>query len=360
MIKKLLSTIFLLLTLSVVPSYAQDSEVQTYKGKIAEVNTSECEEMSSGYVCYTYFVYIKELNENVETMTSVLEKTDKPFKVGDSVYLTTMEDLDGQMIWSITGYARGSSILIISIVFILLTLLIGGRKSLGSIISLIASFFIIYSFIIPQIINSGNIFLIGYIGVLLILIIGMYLSHGFNKSTTIALISTIIGVVIVSLISLLLMDIVNINGMGEETAFLLSSQTNGSINIKTLFFMSIIIGAVGVLDDVTVGHVSSMYEIFKTDNTLSKKELYLKTMNVGREHVASMINTLFIVYAGSSLPFVSLMYLSNRNVETLISTDLITEEIVRTLAISICLVLLIPISTYISSILIKKNKLTSL
>jgi uncharacterized membrane protein len=352
-------TLILFFLLFVTPIYGQESQSVTYKGQIREVNTLECEEMSSGYVCYTYSVYIKDLDENVETMISTLEKSDTPFRIGDSVYLTTMEDLDGQSIWSITGYARGSMILAVSIVFIVLTLLIGGKKSIGSIISLIASFFIIYSFIIPQIINSGNIFLIGYIGVFLILIIGMYLSHGFNKSTTIALISTIIGVVIVSLVAWLLMEVVNINGMGDETAFLLSSQTNGEINIKSLFFISIIIGAVGVLDDVTVGQVSSMYEIYKTDKNLSAKDLYLKTMNVGREHVASMINTLFIVYAGSSLPFVSLMYLSNRNVETLISIDLISEEIVRTLAISICLVLLIPISTYISSVLIRKDNLTS-
>jgi uncharacterized membrane protein len=357
--KKIILTIFLLL-ISLNSLYAQESGIEIHKGKITKVNTLECEEMSSEYICYTYSVYVKDLEKTVETMTSVLEKADKPFKIGDSVYLTTMEDLDGQMIWSITGYARGTSILVISIVFIILTLVIGGKKSLGSIISLIASFFIIYSFIIPQIISSGNIFIIGYVGVLLILMIGMYLSHGFNKSTTIALISTVIGVVMVSLIGWILIEVVSINGMGDETAFLLSSQTNGSINIKTLFFMSIIIGAVGVLDDVTIGQVSSMYEIFKTDKGLSTKELYVKTMNVGREHVASMINTLFIVYAGSSLPFVSLMYLSNRNMETLISIDLISEEIVRTLAISICLVLLIPISTYISSVLIKKVKQSSL
>lgn len=335
--------------------YAQSESIETYKGKVAEVNNIECDELSSDYLCYTYTVYIKEIDQNVETMTSILEIGDEPFKIGDSVHITNMEDLDGEMTWSITGYARGTMILVISIVFIIITLLIGGKRSIGSMLSLIASFFIIYSFIIPQIIDNGNIFLIGYLGVLLILVIGMYLSHGFNKSTTTALISTVIGVAIVSIVSWILLEILNINGMGEETAFLLSSQTGGAINIKALFFMSIVIGAVGVLDDVTIGQVSSMYEIYKTDENLSTKDLYLKTMNVGREHVSSMINTLFIVYAGSSLPFVSLMYLSNRGVETLISIDLITEEIVRTLSISICLVLLIPISTYISSVLIKKN-----
>jgi uncharacterized membrane protein len=170
--------------------------------------------------------------------------------------------------------------------------------------------------------------------------------------TTIALISTLVGVAIVSILSWVLLDILNINGLGDETAFLLSSQMNGDLNIQLLFFISILIGAVGVLDDVAVGQVSSMYEIYKANPKLVTKDLYKRTMNIGREHVSSMINTLFIVYAGSSLPLVVLMYLSNRDIGTLVSIDIISEEIVRTLAISLSLLLIVPISTYISSILV--------
>jgi uncharacterized membrane protein len=234
--------------------------------------------------------------------------------------------------------------------------LIGGVKSLGSILSLILSFGVIYLFIIPQIINTGKVVLIGYIGVFLILVLGMYLSHGFKKTTTLALLSSLIGVGIVSVLSLLLLEIFNINGLGEETAFLLSSQMEGSINVKMLFYTSILIGAVGVLDDVTVGQVSSMNEIYEANRDVSATELYKRTMNVGKEHIASMINTLFIVYAGASLPLVLLMYLSNRDIGTLVSIDMISEEIVRTLAISISLLLVVPISTYISSLLLKRVK----
>jgi uncharacterized membrane protein len=267
-----------------------------------------------------------------------------------------MEGLEGESTWSITGYARSRSVIIWTLAFILLAFLIGGIKSLGSILSLLLSFATIYFFIIPQIINSGDIIFVGYIGILIILVLGMYLSHGFKKTTTIALISTLIGVGIVSLFSLVLLNAFNINGLGDETAFLLSSQMDGDINIKMLFYISILIGAVGVLDDVTVGQVSSMHEIYETNHGLGAKELYKKTMNVGKEHVASMINTLFIVYAGSSLPLVVLMYLSNRDIGTLVSIDMISEEIVRTLAISISLLLVVPISTYISSALLNSFK----
>jgi uncharacterized membrane protein len=347
----------LIIFLTVIPVFAQSEQSESYKGQVEKVNIVDCEnDVQENYVCYTYDVTILDTEEQVETMTVMLEEGDRPFEVGDKVYLTYMEGLGGNDIWSITGYARGTSVLVWSLLFVLLIFLIGGVKSLGSILSLILSFGVIYLFIIPQIINTGKVVLIGYIGVFLILVLGMYLSHGFKKTTTLALLSSLIGVGIVSVLSLLLLEIFNINGLGEETAFLLSSQMEGSINVKMLFYTSILIGAVGVLDDVTVGQVSSMNEIYEANREVSAAELYKRTMNVGKEHIASMINTLFIVYAGASLPLVLLMYLSNRDIGTLVSIDMISEEIVRTLAISISLLLVVPISTYISSLLLKRVK----
>jgi uncharacterized membrane protein len=354
--KKIL-LLLLLLLIGTTPLYAQTENIETFKGKVEEINAAECQgDVGEEYVCYTYTVYIQNTYESVDTMISMLEQSEEPFKVGDSVYLTNMVDLEGQATWSITGYSRSTSIILWSLLFIVLIFLIGGIKSLGSILSLIFSFLVIYLFIIPQIINTGEIVYVGYIGILLILIIGMYLAHGFKKTTTIALFSTLIGVVIVSVLSWFLLNSLNLNGMGDETAFLLASQMEGSINIQLLFFVSILIGAVGVLDDVAIGQVSSMNEIYMANRELTAKELYARSMNVGKEHVASMINTLFIVYAGSSLPLVVLMYLSNRDIGTLISIDMISEEIVRTLAISISLLLVVPISTYLSSVLLTKTK----
>jgi uncharacterized membrane protein len=339
------------------PVIAQSEQSETYKGRVEEVNIVDCEsDMGEDYICYTYEVTILGTQEQVDTMVSMLEENEEPFKVGDKVYLSHMKGLDGNGTWSITGYARSSSILIWSLVFVLLIFLIGGVRSLGSILSLILSFGIIYFFIIPQIINTGRVVLIGYIGIFLILILGMYLSHGFKKTTTLALLSSLIGVAIVSVLSLLFLEIFNINGMGEETAFLLSSQMEGSINVKMLFYTSILIGAVGVLDDVTIGQIASMNEIYQANRKLNAKELYKRTMNVGKEHIASMINTLFIVYAGSSLPLVLLMYLSNRDMGTLVSIDMVSEEIIRTLAISISLLLVVPIATYMGSLLMVGNK----
>lgn len=353
--KKFLISIAILITF-VVPTYGQEQQVESYKGTVELINEVNCEQgLDEAYICYTYEVYIKELDQSVTTMTSTLEQSSEAFKVGDSVYLASMQGLEGQSTWSITGYARGMSILLWTLIFFLLIFLVGGKRSLGSILSLILSFIVIYLFLIPQIIDSSNILLFGYITVFIILTLGMYLAHGLRKLTTIALLSTLIGIGIVSILSWLLLNALNINGMGDESAFLLSSQMGGDINIQILFFFSIVLGATGVLDDVVIGQVSSMYEIYEADPKLTISQLYRKTMNVGKEHVSSMINTLFIVYAGSSLPLVVLMYMSNRDIGTLVSIDMISEEIVRTLAISTSLLLVVPLSTYLSALFLKKE-----
>ncbi len=357
--KKLLIALGILLT-SLNYVGAQSHQVETYKGSVEFVNEVDCQAgLGEEYVCFTYDVYIKELDDSVETMVSTLEQSSEAFKVGDSVYLTNMEGLEGESTWSITGYSRSSSIFIWTGLFLVLILVVGGKKSIGSVLSLILSFLVIYLFLIPQVVSTGNILLYGVISVFIILSLGMYLAHGFRRLTTIALLSTLIGILITSIFSLLLMNTLNINGMGEETAFLLSSQMEGNLDIRVLFFVSIILGASGVLDDVVIGQVTSMNEIYEVNRDLSVNELYKRTMNVGKEHVASMINTLFIVYAGSSLPLVVLMYLSNRNIGTLVSIDMISEEIVRTLAISMSLLLVVPISTYIGSLMISRMSKTA-
>ncbi|MCD4756181.1 YibE/F family protein [bacterium] len=356
--KKLFLSLFILL-LSISPTLADEkSEIdEVCKGKIVQVNIVECiEGLGEEYVCYTYDVYLKDSQEEVQTMISMMEETDKPFSEGDAVYLTRMQDLEGNNTWNITGYDRAITILLWAMVFAVLIFVVCGRKSFGSILSLIISFVIIYFFAIPQLLSSSNLLFIGYLAAFLILTIGMYLAHGFTQQTSVAIVSTYFGIGIVSILAWMLIKSLHLTGMGEETAFWLSVHMDGGIDIQQLFFVSIIIGAVGVLDDVAVGQVASMYEIHTANIQIGAGELYRKTMNVGREHVSSMINTLFIVYAGSSLSLVMLMYMSNRDMGTLVSIDLISEEIVRTLAISIALLLVVPISTYISAKLLTRGQ----
>jgi uncharacterized membrane protein len=135
---------------------------------------------------------------------------------------------------------------------------------------------------------------------------------------------------------------------------MLFDTTQGVVRLSWVFLLSIVIGALGVLDDVTIGQASSMLEIYDTNKNLSANELFRKTMNIGRDHIASMVNTLFIAYAGSSFSLVMLLSVNNPNFRILINTGFIVEEIARALVASIGLILVVPLTSFIASRIIVK------
>ena len=348
--KKIFLSILLLITFF-APIYAQDSEVEQYKGKVVLKEEVSCGDIfEDTHSCYEYEVYISKTDETVRTVQSMLEKGEPGYAVGDAVFLSSW--FDGQEmedVWTIVGYSRGTIILFLVILFIIVALFVGGKRGFGSLISLIISFLVLYSFMIPNMLRTNQVILYGYLAIILILGLTIYLSHGFSKMTTVALISTVVGVTIISIVAYVFIRVANLTGAGEEDAFFLLSQTEGTINLRNVFFMSIVIGSVGVLDDVAVGQVFSMYEVYKANPSMSSIELFKSGMNVGREHVSSMINTLFIVYAGSSLALVMLLAQREGSFANIINIDIISEEIIRTISVSLGLLLVVPLSTFIAS-----------
>jgi uncharacterized membrane protein len=181
-----------------------------------------------------------------------------------------------------------------------------------------------------------------------------FVTYGLNKKSLIAFSSTLLGILIIITIGYVVTTALDINGLGEEEAAMLFDTTQGVVRLSWVFLLSIVIGALGVLDDVTVGQVSSMLEIYETDKTLPPKELFRKAMNVGKDHIASMVNTLFIAYAGSSFALVMLLSANSPDFRILINEGFIVEEIVRTLVASIGLILVVPLTSFIASRLVVK------
>jgi len=130
---------------------------------------------------------------------------------------------------------------------------------------------------------------------------------------------------------------------------MLADSSQGLIRMSNVFLLSIVIGALGVLDDVTIGQASSMMEIFETDKSLNSNQLFKKSMNIGKDHIASMVNPLFIAYAGSSFALVMLLSANNPDFRILINEGFIVEEIVRTLFASIGIILIVPITSFLAS-----------
>jgi uncharacterized membrane protein len=215
---------------------------------------------------------------------------------------------------------------------------------------MVLSFLIVYFGFVSAIYNGANPVLTVVIGSLFIIPINFYLSHGVNRKTTIAIVATCITLLIALLLSIVSIDSVKLTGFASEDASFVSIMISGmSANMQGILLASMFIGLLGILDDITISQASIVEELHVTNAKLTPKELYKKAMNVGKDHIASIVNTLILVYTGASLPLLLLFYNSPHPFSEILNYEIIADEVVRTLVGSISLMLAVPITTYIAS-----------
>lgn len=236
-------------------------------------------------------------------------------------------------------------------IFVLAVILLSGWRGVGSILGMIISLGVISFFIVPKILQGADPLMISITGCFLIMISTIYLAHGFSKQTTVALTSTFLTLLFTGIISIIIVKVTRLSGLGSEDAYSLKIGAQGIINFKGLFLGGILIGALGVLDDVTTGLTASIFELSQANPALSFNKLVRAGLRVGREHIASLVNTLVLAYAGASLPiFITLIINPNAYpLWSILNSEMIIEEIVRTLSGSFGLVLAVPLTTVLAS-----------
>ncbi|MEK7499241.1 MAG: YibE/F family protein, partial [Patescibacteria group bacterium] len=204
-------------------------------------------------------------------------------------------------------------------------------------------------YIVPKILAGQNPLVVTIIGSFFIATTALYLAHGFNKRTTVALGSTLITILIAIALSTSFVHLTNLTGIGSEEAFYLQTSPVQGINLKGLLLGGIIIGALGVLDDITTGQAAAVDEIFKANPMMTRRELISRSLSVGREHITSLVNTLALAYAGASFPTLLLFIIYQRPFWVVMNTESISEEVVRTLVGSIALMCAVPITTALAA-----------
>lgn len=275
------------------------------------------------------------------------------YQINDWLYLTQNTDpLSGQTIYQVADYDRSQPIFLLFLIFIIAVLIISSWHGLRSLLSMLISFLIIFFFILPNIFNGNNPILIVSLGIIFIIPITFYLSHGFNKKTTAAIIGTTISLFIAIALSIIFTKIAHLSGMtSEESGFLISLKSN-FFDFRSILLSGIIIGVLGVIDDVTISQSSVVHQLKIADP--KNKKIFFQAMSIGKDHISSMINTLILVYAGASLPLLLLFIDNQLPLGQLISFEPIAEEIIRTLIGSIALIIAVPITTLIATQLIKE------
>ena len=235
--------------------------------------------------------------------------------------------------------------------FLLVVFIVIRLKGLGSIIGLGISLGIITFFVVPQILAGQDPLLASIVGALFIMVATMYLAHGFSQKTNIAIIATSLSLVLTGVLSYLAVHFTFLTGLGSEEAASLQFGQTGSINFQGLLLGGVIIGSLGVLEDITTGVAASIQELTRANSRMKFSELIGSGMRIGGEHIAALVNTLVLAYAGVGLPIFLFVVLnpSHQPLWYIINSEYIMEEIVRTLAGSIGLILAVPLTALFSA-----------
>lgn len=282
-----------------------------------------------------------EMGGNV--VTALMYETSYSYKVGELVSTAT----DGEVVMVGEKY-RLPSLMSLAALFVIVVALVSGAHGLRSLVGLVFSFVIIFKFVLPQIMAGSNPILVSLLASLIILMVTYFLSHGINAKSVIAILGTFAALTVTGLLSSYFGNLVGLTGFGsEEAGFLLDKLPKAAF--YQLLLAGMIIGSLGVLDDITISQASIVSELKSANYRLGIGELFVRAMRIGHDHIASLVNTLVLVYAGSSLPLLLLFVVSGIGYAELLNYEALAEEIVRTLVASIGLVMAVPLTTGIAS-----------
>ena len=278
-------------------------------------------------------------------------------KKGDKVVVVIEEGMSGGVEVFITDYSRGNQLLILTLIFVTLILLIGRGKGVRAIISLSLTIGSIIYILLPLILKGVNPVPISIAISIGVTIITIFLVGGINSKSISAIVGTSIGVIIAGVISYIIGSKINLTGLSaEEATMLMYIPQEITFNFRNLLFSGIILGALGAVMDVGMSVASSIDEIYKANNDLTTKELFNSGMNVGKDIMGTMTNTLILAYTGTSIPLLLLFMAYETSIVKIMNMDIIATEIVRSLSGSIGLILTIPITAIVASTLIHRKK----
>lgn len=281
-----------------------------------------------------------------------LQETKRAVSAGDTILVGNSDVGNGLFF---VDRFRIPALILLSVVFGLVVLLIGRRKGLRSLIGLFASILVILFILVPLVLNGFDAFYASVISALLIALITTVVSQGLTRRAAIMLISMGIILLLAAVCSSLVVSSMGLSGLVDEVAYHIS-LTNAAISLSGLISGGILIATLGALDDIVATQVATVDELMKTDAKMSRKELFMRASRVGSEHIASLVNTLALVYVGAALPIIVSNALSSMNPLLLFNNEFAATEIVRTMIISIALVLAVPLSTYIAVRMFKRTK----
>lgn len=272
------------------------------------------------------------------------------YEPGDRVYLSRTVGPDGQEVFFIIDRDRSTPLLVLAFLFAVAILLLGQWKGLRALASLAITFIVLIWFLVPRVLAGANPVATAIVASFAIFTVTMLLTHGIGKMTAAAIAGTSVSLILTGLLAALFVRAASLTGLAsEEAAFLQVVMGSQAINPRGLLLAGMVIGALGVLDDITVSQSSLVFELRRANPLLTGWELFASGVRVGRDHIAATVNTLVLAYAGAALPLLLLFTQLDQPLLQVVNREMMAEEIVRTLVGSLGLISAVPLTTGFAS-----------
>ncbi len=245
---------------------------------------------------------------------------------------------------------RGNTLVWLSVLFAIVVVALARWRGFSALVAMVATLAMLIGFVAPSVLDGNDPVLVAAVAGAAIAFVSLYMTHGFNPTTTVALAGTLASLLLTLVVSALFFDLASFSGLATEEGLTLPLLAD--INVSSLLLAGAVIGALGALDDITVTQVAAVAELHHRNDRLTVSELVTSGIRVGREHIASVVNTLLLAYAGASMPLLLVFAASDQPLGTVANSEIVAVEIVRTLCGSIGLVAAVPVTTLMAALLV--------
>ncbi|MEJ8658392.1 YibE/F family protein [Streptomyces sp. MS1.AVA.4] len=350
---------------------------QTEEARVVRVEQVDCKDVNAGQVpptgdtsapeggaavnsrqeaCKKATVEVTTGKDKGRTFVEVVQPdASRQLKQGQEVVVAYAPDAPRDLQYSVSDVNREFPMALLAGIFALVVVLVGRMRGVMALIALALSFAVLTLFILPAILQGSNPLVVAVVGASAIMLMALYMCHGLTARTSVAVLGTLISLLLIGLLGSLFIGWASLSGNTDDNTGLIHGLFP-NIDMSGLLLAGVIIGSLGVLDDVTVTQTSAVWELHQADPGMGPRGLYKAGIRIGRDHIASVVNTLVLAYAGASLPLLLLFSIAESSVGTVATSELVAEEIVRTLIGSIGLVASVPVTTALAALVVSADR----
>ncbi|HEX2119926.1 MAG TPA: YibE/F family protein [Acidimicrobiales bacterium] len=291
--------------------------------------------------------------EGQTTTLDVTEGPDQPtLRAGDKVVLGRAADPGSDVAYYFSDYQRRTPLLLLGLLFALAVVGLARWRGAAALVGLGVSLVVLVRFVLPAILAGESALAVAVVGSSVIALAIIYLAHGVNARTTTAVLGTLVSLGLTAVLAVIFVEATRLTGLSSEEGTYLRGLLGGQVNLRGLLLGGIVIGALGVLNDVTITQASAVWEIYLADPSAGAGRVYRSAMRIGRDHIASTVDTLVLAYAGAALPLFVIFTVADRRLGDVVTGEVVASELVQTLVGSLGLVAAVPVTTGLASLLV--------